>query len=369
MDSGYDPSRFIVLPRKEFHCCICLCVIKDPRTCEAGEHYFCFSCIIKHLDNSPTCPECRHPLNSEALKHPQSFFTKYLSKLRIKCDHANRGCPEHVPLGNLQNHASGCGYRPITCQVCGFKISAKDEDIHKTSFCQPGGVNVQGLSDIKLHQEETIDYMKIVMARQRENNEKLDNIMRTLNVIMGSHKNKEQSEPLISRILQLEKTVDSLKRQENNVAISSEENNVANSSEENDVADSSEENGIANSSEENDIANSSEENNIANSSEENDVANSFEENDFANSSEENDIANSSEENNIANSSEENDIANSSEENDFANSFEENGFANSFEENNVANSSEENKAKRRKVITKSNRKYISCMHSLGMVKKF
>ena len=180
MGRGYNPNRFINPVRQDFLCCICLCVIKDPRTCEQGEHYFCFFCITRHLANSPTCPECRHLLTSKTLKRPHKFLALFLSELKIKCDYFTRGCLEQVELGNLQNHVNHCEYRPITCENCHFEVNAKDEDNHKKSSCHLGDAISQSLLDIKKRQADMEAFILTVSAKQKENEEEQDKVKRIL---------------------------------------------------------------------------------------------------------------------------------------------------------------------------------------------
>ncbi|XP_028412171.1 kelch-like protein 40a [Dendronephthya gigantea] len=182
MGEGYDPDRFIDRVLHGFKCCICRCVLNEPRLCQAEEHQFCFNCISQHLPNSQTCPECRQHLTLATLKCPGKNLKNLLSELRIKCDHSNRGCPEQVELGNLQNHVSNCEYRPITCGDCYLEVNAKDEDKHKKSFCQLGGANISGLKDIKLRQEEMKDNFTIIKARQKEFTDKQKELEETQNV-------------------------------------------------------------------------------------------------------------------------------------------------------------------------------------------
>ena len=139
---GFDQNRFTFRVRPELICCICHCVLKDPRLCEAGEHRFCFNCISQNLANSPTCPECRQPLTPETLQYPQSFLKTVLSEQIIKCDYIERGCPKQVELGNLEKHVKGCEFRPVLCESCGLQVNAKDKDNHQ-SFCQHDGTSLE----------------------------------------------------------------------------------------------------------------------------------------------------------------------------------------------------------------------------------
>ena len=169
MDGGYDTKRFIDPVRQDLLCCICKLVLKDPRTCEAEEHYFCFHCISQRLDNSPTCPRCLKHLNPKALKLPQFFLLLILSEQRIKCDYTSRGCIQYVQLKNLQNHVNGCEYRPVKCENCGQQVNAKDKKSHQKSFCHFGGALYQDLKDIKLQLKEMKDEFKIIQEQGMQN--------------------------------------------------------------------------------------------------------------------------------------------------------------------------------------------------------
>ena len=135
-DRGYDPNRFVFQVRRDLLCYICHCVLKDPRLCEAEEHYFCLNCITRYLDTqSPICPACNEHLTPQTLQHSDRLLRKVLSEQRIKCDYINRGCFEQVYLGSLKDHVDGCKYRPIPCKNCGLHVNAKDLDNHQQNFC------------------------------------------------------------------------------------------------------------------------------------------------------------------------------------------------------------------------------------------
>ncbi|XP_028415432.1 E3 ubiquitin-protein ligase NRDP1-like [Dendronephthya gigantea] len=182
MGEGYEPDRFVDRVLHGFKCCICQCVLNEPRLCEAEEHRFCLNCISQHLPNSQTCPVCQQPLTFETLKCPGKHFKNILSELKIKCEYINRGCPKHVELGNLQNHVNNCEYRPVTCEECHLEVNAKDEDNHKKNFCQLGGANIQGLKDIKLRQKEMKRELKTSKERQKQLNERQNKMELTLNL-------------------------------------------------------------------------------------------------------------------------------------------------------------------------------------------
>ena len=135
---GYELSRFENDVDENFHCSICYNVLKDPRTCKNNDHIFCLDCITKHLGvNSQTCPECNEHLSVETLRKPRREI-KYLSKLKINCDYASRGCLEFISVENLQSHVASCGFAPVSCsnKNCGMVINKQEREHHETMVCE-----------------------------------------------------------------------------------------------------------------------------------------------------------------------------------------------------------------------------------------
>ena len=135
---GYDDSRFEKDVDEEFHCSVCYNVLKKPRMCRNNEHIFCLDCISEHLKvNSKTCPECNEHLSLDTLRRPR-VVNNYLSKLKINCDHASRGCPQFTCLGELETHVSNCGFAPVLCSnaECGMEINKQDKVHHETEVCE-----------------------------------------------------------------------------------------------------------------------------------------------------------------------------------------------------------------------------------------
>ena len=142
---GYDDSRFERYVDEHFHCSICYNVLKDPRMCRNNEHVFCLDCITEHLKvNSQTCPECNEHLSVDTLRRPR-LLTNYLSKLKINCDHASRGCPEFVCVEDLESHVENCGFSPMMCsnENCGMEINKQDKDHHENEVCEYRKVKCQ----------------------------------------------------------------------------------------------------------------------------------------------------------------------------------------------------------------------------------
>ena len=135
---GYEDSRFEKDVDEHFHCSICFNVLKDPRTCKNNDHAFCLDCISEHLRvNSETCPECKEDLTVATLRRPR-LLNNYLSKLKINCDHASRGCLEHICVEDLESHSGSCGFAPVMCsnENCGMVINKQEREHHETVVCE-----------------------------------------------------------------------------------------------------------------------------------------------------------------------------------------------------------------------------------------
>ena len=143
---GYDDSRFENVVDKNFHCSLCNNVVKEPRMCRNNEHIFCRACISEHLVvNSETCPECNEHLSLDTLRKAPQVLRNCLSKLKINCDRASRGCPQFTCLEELETRVSNCGYAPVMCSnaECGMEVNKQDKVHPETEVCEYGGVNCQ----------------------------------------------------------------------------------------------------------------------------------------------------------------------------------------------------------------------------------
>ena len=148
---GYEDSRFEKDVDENFHCSICYNVLKEPRTCRNNEHIFCDACIREHLKvNAQTCPECNEHLTIDTLRRPR-VVNNYLSKLKINCDHADRGCLQFTCLEELETHVASCGYAPAWCSnaECGMEINKQDKVHHETEVCEYRRVKCHDCSQIQ----------------------------------------------------------------------------------------------------------------------------------------------------------------------------------------------------------------------------
>ena len=133
---GYEDNRFEIVVSQRFHCPICLLVLKDPVMCK-NEHYYCSSCMKKHLENALFCPTCLEHLSVDTLRPASRIVNDYISELNIHCDFYPRGCPEMVQVENLKRHVASCGFYPVQCSNdgCNVLVNASDKLHHETEVC------------------------------------------------------------------------------------------------------------------------------------------------------------------------------------------------------------------------------------------
>ena len=166
---GYEENRFEIVVSPTFHCPICLLVLKDPVMCK-NEHYYCSSCIKKHLENSAFCPTCLEHLSVDTLKEASRIVKNYLSELNIRCDFYARGCPEIIQLGDLKRHVRSCGFLPVQCSNdgCNILVNAKDKLHHEAEVCDFRKLKCHDCAQLKNDVEEM---KKMVACQDRMRNE------------------------------------------------------------------------------------------------------------------------------------------------------------------------------------------------------
>ena len=212
MAEGFDTNRFHSTIHEGFTCPICLGVLKDPMQCENNEHYFCSGCIKKHLEKtSHSCPVCQEKLTPETLRKAPRLIEDVVSRLKISCNHASRGCNAVVNLGALQAHVEVCGFMPVTCSNdgCNEVVSKRDANQHerelcpfKTTSCDDCGEKMphnkygthgcvlrRDVDDVKKYVAEiksTQDAMLKEMQRFTSSFEKLEQSYHTVSTVMKS---------------------------------------------------------------------------------------------------------------------------------------------------------------------------------------
>ena len=61
-----------------------------------------------------------------------------VSRYRITCDYATRGCDKVLELGTLQTHVRDCDFMPVSCsnEGCDKIVSKRDVNQHESELCQ-----------------------------------------------------------------------------------------------------------------------------------------------------------------------------------------------------------------------------------------
>ncbi|CAG2116685.1 unnamed protein product [Medioppia subpectinata] len=122
--AGYDSDRFVGLTQEDEHelsCAICKNILLEPRVIQCCQQTFCNHCITEWFKRSPLCPVCRHQMRGNAsarLSRPSLILNNRLKKLRIVCNHKERGCQEVLTLDRLGSHSRSCPHRDGVCQEC-----------------------------------------------------------------------------------------------------------------------------------------------------------------------------------------------------------------------------------------------------------
>ena len=160
----YEDSRFETVVDENYHCPICMNVLKEPVMCQRNEHYFCSTCISKHLENSPTCPSCMEELTEGTLRQPPRIVTSYLFNLKIRCDYFRRGCRETVRLEDLKTHVENCGFLPVVCSNdgCSAEINKRDRIYHENEICDFRRVKCHDCAEVKECLEEIKEKLEMV---------------------------------------------------------------------------------------------------------------------------------------------------------------------------------------------------------------
>ena len=172
---GYEDSRFEKDVDENFHCSICYNVLKEPRMCRNNEHVYCLACISEHLKvNSQTCPEYNEHLSVDTLRRPR-LLNNMLSKLKINCDYASRGCPEFTCVEGLETHVANCEFAPVFCsnENCGMEINKQDKVHHETELCAYRKVKCHDCGQIQKDVgtlKETLEGKVQTVEKKMENN-------------------------------------------------------------------------------------------------------------------------------------------------------------------------------------------------------
>ena len=208
---GYDDCRFEKDIDEHFHCSICYNVLKEPRTCKNNDHVFCLACITQHLTvNSQTCPECNEHLSVDTLRRPR-VLNNYLSKLKINCDYASRGCPEFTCVEDLKTHVANCGFAPVLCsnENCGMEINKQEKDHHETVVCEYRKVKCHDCEQIQKDVGSSKGNLMTLDRKVEATNKEMKNNHADMKTIVGKldEKLEEKVEAVTNRQDQIKQEV------------------------------------------------------------------------------------------------------------------------------------------------------------------
>ena len=192
---GYDDCRFEKDVDEHFHCSICYNVLKDARMCRNNEHVFCLACISEHLKvNSQTCPQCNEHLSVDTLRRPR-VLNNYLSKLKINCNYASRGCPEYSCVEELEAHVANCGYAPVLCsnENCGMEINRQEREHHETVVCEFRKVKCHDCVEIQEVVGRIEGKVEATNKEMKDNHVNMKNIVRKLEEKMEAATNAQDA--------------------------------------------------------------------------------------------------------------------------------------------------------------------------------
>ena len=220
IDQGYEDNRFENTVSQTFHCPICLNVLKEPVMCRRNQHYFCTSCITRHLGNSSTCPTCMEELTVETLTQASRIVTDYLSELRICCDYSSRGCREVMLLNNLQRHVAICGFSPVKCSNdgCNMMVNKRDKVHHETEVCDFRRVKCHDCAELKKEVSEMKDQIAAQTHQIAEQTHQIaaqthQIAAQTHQIAEQTHQIAEQTHQIAAQTHQMKKEVTEMKDQ------------------------------------------------------------------------------------------------------------------------------------------------------------
>ena len=87
---------------------------------------------------SHSCPVCQDKLTVETLRKAPRIIGDCVSRYKISCDYATRGCDEVLELGTLQTHVQDCDFMPVSCsnEGCDKIVNKRDIKHHESELCQ-----------------------------------------------------------------------------------------------------------------------------------------------------------------------------------------------------------------------------------------
>ncbi|KAG0139824.1 hypothetical protein CROQUDRAFT_718877 [Cronartium quercuum f. sp. fusiforme G11] len=85
-DGGYD---YVTETNENLMCPICRNPFIDPVMCESTDHIFCRLCLVRSLEQSPTCPIDRLPLSISVVQPAPKLVQRLVDELLVDCPFKN----------------------------------------------------------------------------------------------------------------------------------------------------------------------------------------------------------------------------------------------------------------------------------------
>jgi len=124
LKEGYDLERFVDQPRKDFHCPICLGVVRFPLECSQCGILLCKKCAcscskpqnpfftLSSTTPKFNCPICR---SRQPPREPSVILKNIIFALKVFCKNKSHGCDRSLPLGEIKAHQKDCEFKAIRC--------------------------------------------------------------------------------------------------------------------------------------------------------------------------------------------------------------------------------------------------------------
>ncbi|GAA5846534.1 hypothetical protein JCM9279_006729 [Rhodotorula babjevae] len=147
---GRDLDRFAVPIPDYLHCPVCLGAAYPPIVSCSSDHIVCRACVgeMRQSDRPAQCPTCREVMPVQ-LKVSLGF-KRAIERYGYTCE--REGCDWVGSVNDLEQHLeNSCEYRKIDCDLCKYRILAKDRVSHDQEcpelfiVCPRGGKECSGV--------------------------------------------------------------------------------------------------------------------------------------------------------------------------------------------------------------------------------
>eukprot|EP00899_Mesostigma_viride_P002166 jgi/Mesvir1/11950/Mv00278-RA.1 len=119
---GFSSDAVVHQPvPKDLLCSVCLDVLERPVEGPC-QHPACDSCLRPWLARKGTCPKCRGSFTTKKLKAAHPSIRSLVDSLVVRCEYAENGCAQTMPLENLRHHLQNdCPEATVRCPHIGCK--------------------------------------------------------------------------------------------------------------------------------------------------------------------------------------------------------------------------------------------------------